>query len=127
MVDLVARYGIDLEAEVNGARLLLGEGLEFCVARWNNPEFTKVLGEELDAYRGATITPELDRELMNRAIAKTIIKGWKGVELEGQALEYSWDNAFKILAHPQLQDLRAQIVAFAQNVDNYRLRVTQRT
>ena len=54
--------------------------------------------------------------------AKTILKGWEGIQFKGKSLDYSMDNAKKVLS---LRDFRALVARLAQDAEAYRAKLEE--
>ena len=91
-------------------------GGEFLVARAGNPEYEQAL--ESSGYRKMDDPADKQRALY-RAIAKGVLKGWKGVEdNDGNAIPYNVGNAVEVLL--ENPDLVNRLLSEANDLTNYR-------
>ncbi len=58
-----------------------------------------------------------DERLNIEVSAKTILLGWEGLEYAGEPIEYSYENAVKLLSHI---DFRQLVLSHARNFENFR-------
>ena len=103
-VDIFNDFAVNETAALDGVWVPYRGDIEFCIAKNGNKNFRKHAqvvfkkhGRMLE--QGGEVAEAKSRELMIELMAKTILIGWKGdVQLKGEALEYSQENAKKLLA-----------------------------
>jgi len=96
--------------ELGTARLLL--------APMDNPAY-KAFTQEAKIKRGKGKATEEDiRTLLEEAVAHTVVRGWEGVELNGEAVEYSPE--FAIRAFRALPGFLDTVVTLAYEEERYR-------
>lgn len=101
-LDIFAEFAVD----DGGVWFPYGNGVEFLIARANNPKFSRRANYFYEKYKrlldGKGEAAEAkSNEIMATVMAETILLGWKGtVKFQGQAVEYSKANAEKLLATP---------------------------
>jgi len=120
----------DLAAEIDGVWVEYGEGASFKIARMGSPRNRRAYERAQAKFRSKIRRDKLtadDRiEIMARTLADSIVLDWKGLEdMEGNALEYSPEMAYKILLHDQ--DVRLFIADQADLAENFRQEEIQAT
>lgn len=107
--------------EFNGAR--------FLVAYARNPEYIKTMKAlskpHEQAIKKDKLDPEVANELYCKALAKTILLGWENVGDGKNAIEYSVEVAENALRNND--DIREFIVAFSEDISNYRIEQVKAT
>lgn len=103
-------------------------GAEFLLARFNNraAENARAL-LSLDFYtelstRDGEITPadeKVFQTLQNRVLSEHVIKGWKGIGIGGVELEFSKEEAFRILEDEGFDELRQFLVMESLKRENF--------
>jgi len=90
-------------------------GGQFKVARAGNPEYKRAL--ESTGFRKAE--DEADRQkALYKAVSIGILKDWKDVEAEGEAIPFTVENAVMVLQeNPDLVD---RLIAEANDMENFR-------
>ena len=116
-VDLFAAFASDEKAEVDGVYTTLdGCGdTEFLIAAWGNKQFNRVFSElhkknKKTLDRKDEVADAKAEEIFIAAMAKTLLVGWKGtVAFKGSNLEYTEENARKLLALKHFRVLVEQV------------------
>jgi hypothetical protein len=126
MLNIFALYNTDEKLETNGAWVPFLQGSRLLVAREGNPHYTAELnrlyeenqeklrleGEEAD---------ELNKLLLAKVYARTILKGWENISFDGKTLtEYNEENAVKALL---MKDFMLVVQSMSRNIDHYRHKV----
>lgn len=103
-------------------------GAEFLLARFNNraAENARAL-LSLDFYtelstRDGEITSadeKVFQTLQNRVLSEHVIKGWKGIGIGGVELEFSKEEAFRILEDEGFDELRQFLVMESLKRENF--------
>jgi len=89
--------------EVEGVWTTYSDGVKFRIARAGNPNFLRA-SDRLEAphrkaiQRGKMST-EKQLDIQCRAMAEAILLDWEGISTEDGPLEYSKDDAAKVLRH----------------------------
>lgn len=125
-IDLFSAFATDEAAEADGVETLLpGCGpIKFKIARSFNPNYRRVLKRLYDKNQAVLKAkgPEAEAkniELEIELTATTILVGWEGaIPFQGEMLTYSKQNAMRLMA---LKDLRALVVKFSEDADNFKL------
>lgn len=97
-------------------------GVVFVIARSGNSQFLKAYDACEAPYRrkiqkGKLKTAE-NLDIQCRAMAQGILKGWSGVQANGEDFPYSLDNAYTLLRHNA--DIREWVMEQAANEQNFR-------
>lgn len=118
------RFRTNTATEIDGRWEQLTDGSRIKVARWGNPKFVRALDDEQAPYRtlisSGKLPADIDRAILDRVAAKTILVDWEGLELDGEALDYSSDTAFLLLNDPELHEFRELVFNLARQGDGYR-------
>jgi len=92
------------------------------VASFDNPEYHTMLAVESRPYQalskaGGAPSPKVIEKMTIKVMAHTILKNWEGLTIKGEPVEYSIENAVKILTeYPRFRDAVALI---ATDISNY--------
>lgn len=96
-------------------------GVTLRIARANNSNFVKAFKSESNALKRAKGNAKIDADAIEavatKAMAKTILVGWSGFEMDGKEIEYSSENAFNLLTNDH--DVREFVSSFANDMDNF--------
>ncbi len=126
------KFGTNTELENAGVWNQFDETFRVKIARTcaTNLQYTKLVEQETKPYRRTMdlLSAEIQRGIMRRIYAKTIIKGWQtkvgnewkdGIELdEGELLPVTVENIEKVLE--ALPDLFTAIQGFADEASTFR-------
>lgn len=125
-VNLFAAYATNEKLEIDGTIMPL-RGVNFTIARSGNRAYGKLLSKLYNQFQ--TVLDGKDEaadkksdEIMIEVIATTILRGWEGkviVEEGGKPVEYSIDNAKKLL---KLKDFRADVMRMAEGREAFLLK-----
>lgn len=125
MFDVFAKCATDPVLEVQGTWREIGDGSEILVARANNRNYSKLLNklytehqEVLD--RDDDAADAKSDEIMVQVFAETILLGWKKLGYQGSVIDYSVENAKKLLRHA---DFRVLVGRKSGEFDAYKLKV----
>ena len=124
MLDIFSQYATDESLENNGTWFDIGSGAKLLIARSGNSQFAKALTKAVERSRKVLdmnddTAEAKSNEIMVDVMARTILLGWENVSFKGQALEYSADNAKKLLA---IKDFRRIVSNFADDVDAFKFK-----
>lgn len=103
--------------------------VKLLIARANNPKFQAFLQEK--ALGKGKVTPRKLREmistvsnansaLMTEAIAKFILLGWEGLKEDGNVVEYSVQEAIRVLGDPRYSEFKDIVLEMAQDTEEFR-------
>jgi hypothetical protein len=122
-VDLFNDFAINEAAAQDGVWVPYRGDVEFLIARASNKHFRKQAQAVFKRHErliqsGGPAAEAKSRELMIDLMSKTILLNWKGtVMFQGQPLEYSVENAKKIL---ELDGLREWVDAQSKDEAQYK-------
>lgn len=110
-------------AAQKGADLVLkhpatGERLD-AVLRVIGRDSPSVAAAMLDIERRKASGEVFDKEAEGIELLLAVIKGWRGVEFDGEALEYTPDNARKLLTDPRTSWIGEQVAPFSLSRRNF--------
>lgn len=118
-------YKTDPQLEEEGKEIVVDEDTTIRIARFNNPAFRKMQERISEPYQKAVgrgkISDATAAKILARCMAKHIIKGWKGLRLDGKEIEYSEEKALELMSDPTLNDFKEQVLLESQRIENYRL------
>lgn len=109
------------QSEVDGVDVPVDSDTVLRIAAWMNPKhaeaFRKVFRPYQFALRAGTMDDDLAGKLMSEAMVGTVLLRWSGLKENGEAIEWTTDNAKRILsAWPKfrafVQDLAEQRALF---------------
>lgn len=123
-MDLKKQYATDLTLEEEGVPVGFGDGAEVTVGRWGSEAFLRELESAQRPYRQqierGTLPREKDRALINQVIARTVIKGWKGIKEGEEELPSNTETFLRILNNPAYKDFRQDIITASQSAELFR-------
>lgn len=114
----------DTKAEISGVWTPdAGNGFQMKIARIGNIEYTKEMAKLVSTpsiIGGSDNLSDTLSDPMKLAsvLAKTILKDWKGLDLDGESIPYSYDNAVKCLI--EYPDFQAHVIKEANKVEYWR-------
>ena len=123
-MDIFKEFATDEKLETEGRWISLGKGARIKVARDNNEKFVKLMRELLEEHRitleeGNEAADELARDIVRRAKAKAVLVDFEGITYKGKKMEYSEDNAFKLLG---IKDFRRLVDEYSQEFSAYKIK-----
>lgn len=127
-MDLQKEYGFtDPNLERDGVEVELDDGAFITVRRTNNEEFGKYLRalrkpHERRIQRGRMDQKILDN-LTRKAVAKHVLIGWRGIEVDGKAVKYSPEKAEELMK--QFEDFQEDVLTAANSSETFRAEVTE--
>lgn len=109
-MDLAKQFGTDKAVEAEGAWIDAGGGARLKVARMGNPAFKREFRERTASHKLAMKSRTMDdadaERILCAVMARTILLGWEGLQIAGEALKYSVANAETVLLeYPDFRDL----------------------
>ncbi|GEM_PF-5197377 len=136
-LNLKKKFALNVDATVSGAKMDLGDGAYFLVARWGNKKHAALLEQLREPYRdkielGVKLTDEESEGLMVKGIAGGVLVGWGGITglvdpNDETEVAYSPALAEAMLLDKEFEDLRGRVVTFSMNAANYRKAATKAT
>lgn len=103
------------KAEKEGIWITL-EDARLKVARMQNPAALAAFQEKTRLLRGK-ISEEKQKELMTEIMSVHILLDWENINIGGEALPYSQENAFRILN--DFPEVRRLVLDESQNLENF--------
>lgn len=128
VLDVFNEYATDDALETSGVwRDLNKAGSRILVARLGNEEFDELLQTEIAKASdtlslGGSEAEKAYKEIILKVTARTILKGWENLAYKGEVIEYSPENAEKLLRH---RDFLKVVERMASEVDKFRLKVEE--
>ena len=127
-MDLRKEYGFtDKSLESEGVEVEIRSGAIVKVARTNNPKFKEYLRHLLKPYERQMQRRTMDDDLLNdltlRAVAKHVLLGWKGLQLDGKVVKYTPEKAFELMK--EFEDFQEDVVDAASMRETFRAAVVE--
>ena len=121
-MDIFKAYAVDEDKELNGKWMPLGDA-KLLVARAGNKKYVKLLGKEVELHQKALDAKDdaadaLSDQIMVKVLANTILLGWDNVAYDGVKLEYSLENAVKLLS---LKEFRREVMKLSDDFNAFKL------
>lgn len=118
------KFAVDIEKEVEGVWVDIGDRTRLKIARANNPAYNKLFLKLSQPYsrmaKNGLMPENKARELFAEVTAKTILLDWENLELDNQNIPYSIEKAQEILQNPEFQPFKKFIDEFSQDEANFR-------
>ena len=90
----------------------------------NNRKFQKLFTKLMLPYKrqfdAGKLSNEKQIDIMCKAMAETILLGWKGLTDSGELVEYSVDKAYEYLSMDGADEFRDLITGYAQDAETFR-------
>ena len=122
MGDIRKMFGTNKNAEIDGVWQDIGEKVKVKVARIGNPQyqkaFRKITKPHKQALRRGSLNDEVADKLLIKAMAKSILLDWSGLEEDGKPVPYSYENAVRLLT--DYRDFRDDVSDFANDMESFR-------
>lgn len=126
MLDIFKKYATDAGLELNGVEHELdSEGkAKIVVARMGNAKFQKAYQAALERHqkeldsKDDEVKEAAQKRCMVESMARSILVGFSGLGYNGEPMEYSVENAERLLA---LDDFRTLVFELSRDVDHYRV------
>lgn len=125
-MDISKEFGTDIAKEQDGTEVDIG-GATLVIARTGSVAYNKLVNKLFTANKrvldlkneAATV---LSDNLMAEVLAKTVLKGWTGIEEDGKELLFSVENAQRLL---RIKDFRALVMEKANDFTLYKSAVDE--
>jgi len=122
-VDLNKTFKTDIELENKGTWVEVGNGCELLLGRVGGDNYNKVFGEISKPYRlqirTSTLSDADADSILTESIARAVLLDWKGLFIDEEELEYSVDNAIKVLT--EYKDFKKLVTELASDIEQYRV------
>lgn len=116
-------FKVDQDKAQEGVWCDLGDA-RLKVARYGNKKFQDALKNAMAPYKRLAeqgrLNDDIAEKILINAIAKYVLLGWENLTIDGKGVNYSYDNAVKILSNPEYKDFREVVVSMSQEVDLFR-------
>jgi len=127
-MDLSKSYvEIDENLAEDGVEVDLGEGAAIIVRPMRNEAFKKYLNTLLKPYERRIQQKRMDTKLQDdltrKAVAKHVLIGWKGIELDGKAVKYSPEKAEELMK--RFEDFQEDVLTAALSSETFRAEVVE--
>lgn len=125
-MDVLKQFGTDEQKEVQGVWHPMGDG-RVLVARSGNRKYAKAISKayQQNQHLLQVETDEADKlgdDIVIDVMARTILLGWENLSLGGERLEYSVDNAKRLLS---IKDFRKHIAKLSEDMEQYKAKEEQ--
>lgn len=122
-MDLQKLYGKDEKKANDGVWLEVGDGAVLC--RYYNVTSPRTIAisqrrtrKYQQAIRNKSLSPEIDRRVGIEIFVEAAVIDWRGINMNGDALAFSFDNAVK--AFYDYPEFMMDIVQQATELSNFR-------
>lgn len=127
-MDLTKSYvETDPTLEKDGVEVELGEGAAIIVRPMRNEQFRKYLQELLKPYERKIQQKRMDVELQDKltrkAVAKHVLIGWKGIEIDGKEVKYSTAKAEELME--RFEDFQEDVLTAAMSRETFRAEIVE--
>ncbi len=116
-------FKTDSDLETGGVWVDLDDVSKIKVARSDNKNFTNKLTKLMTPYKNAirsnTLSEDIADKIMLKCMSETILVDWEGITEEGEPLEYTPDNAYRILK--SYKDFRNLVSSISEDLTNYKI------
>lgn len=126
MLDVFAKFAVDLDAEVNGVWKDF-HGAEVLIARSGTKDYQDAIAaaytkNEEKLSKKDDAADKLAQDLMLEVFADTLVLDWKGISFKGKDLPYSKANVKMLLGLPEMRDFRFELLSLSDDAENFRLK-----
>jgi len=99
-MDLGKVFGTDKDFEENGVWVDIGDGAKIKVARISNSRAAKAMQKLQESNKVAEKfnSSAINDEAVIKIISETVLLDWEGMTEDGENVQYSNENAFKMLS-----------------------------
>ena len=128
-MDILKSFGTDSKKETEGVWIDIGPDCSILVARAATRAYGRALTKEVEKYKVALgtkddVADDTSDMIMCKVMAEHILLGWKGLSYDGAPLEYSKENAAKVLA---IKDFRKVVMGHADDLANFKAQAEEAT
>lgn len=121
MLDIFKSFVTDADKELSGAWEDLGGGARILVARSNNRKYLKLMEAKLKAHKhtldaGGEAAEKVAEEALIDAMSQAILLDWTDMGWNGEKMDYSVENAKKVLA---VRDFRNLVMRLADDRERF--------
>lgn len=121
-MDIRKFYSTDKLLENEGAWVDLDDETSIKVARIGNKAFKEVWKKETAPYqhsmKNKVLSDEAGEKIMIKVVASTILLDWKGVTENGKPVDYSLENAVRMLT--EYKDFRDMVIEISSDMNNFK-------
>ena len=121
----LSKLAIDFKKASGGIWADYTDEVKFLIAKKPNPKFDQELATLIEPYLASiasgTFDDALDKLITVKAVAKTVLLGWEGLEENGEPYEYSYENCVKILSDPNYSDVYRFVLTISHSSEKYRV------
>lgn len=127
-MDLTKSYvEIDSQLAEDGVEVDLGEGAAIIIRPMRNEQFKKYLNTLLKPYERRIQQKRMDAKLQDdltrKAVAKHVLIGWKGIEVEGKKVKYTPEAAEELMK--RFEDFQEDVLTAAMSSETFRQEVVE--
>jgi len=124
VVDILQQFEKDAGAEEEGRWFTITDGLEFLIARANNPRHVRVMERISRQHKADLSTGTLPQDTLiavtEECYAEAIWLDWKGeLVYDGETVTNSKEMRLKMLRDRRLRDMKEAIYVVASNGDAF--------
>lgn len=117
----------DPTLEKDGVEVKLDGDAAIIVRPMRNEQFRKYLNELLKPYERRIQQKRMDSKLQDdltrKAVAKFVLIGWKGIEVDGKAVKYSPEKAIELME--RFEDFQEDVLTAALSRETFRSEVVE--
>lgn len=122
-MDIFNSFATDNKLEQEGSWVSLDGKARILVARAGNKKYGRLLSTQVEKNKIALDAKtdeadDLSDDIMIDVLANSILVGWEGLSYQGVSLDFSIENAKKLLG---VKDFRLLVSNHSRNIENYRV------
>jgi hypothetical protein len=127
---------LDLSLSDDGVEIEVGDGAYITIGRWGSRRFKRAVNKyagnkfaQIQKRMGnrrklngeqAEKDEQEAAEIMARVMADSVLLGWRGLTYKGETMEYSPDQAVRVLKDEKFEDFREFVELSAKDEENFR-------
>lgn len=108
----------------DGVWVDVDETTRLLIGRHNNPEHKKYTQKRMKPhmrlFRMDRLPDSVFEEIQNDGMAKFVLLGWEGLELDDKPVKYSVETAKKILSDPELVSFKDLVYELSNDLSIFR-------
>ncbi len=113
----------DTQKEVDGVWRPYKDGSELLIARIGNDRYRSLLRRKVKSNRAVLdneddLADKVGEQVVLEAMSRTILLGWKGIQVNGEDFPYSPENALKLLTASR--EFRDAVRNYADDAEAFR-------